>query len=130
MIDLNQFDTVTKSNAGAEIQLKRIDGKLSDAFITVIGCDSEKFREMRLERRRAEVKRLESGAMKELSQREMDEIACDTLAKCTLGWRGIAKDGQELTFTEQAAFNLYLQYPAIREQIDAAIMEREHFVQA
>jgi hypothetical protein len=124
MANLKQFDTKTNANAGVEIELKFIgSGAPSGAFIRVLGTDSDAFRDMQLERAREALDR-EAKGLPDLTPEERDERGIKTLARCTLGWRGL--DGIE-DFSIKAAENLYREYPAIREQVNIAIANRANF---
>jgi len=125
MASLKQFDTKTGSNAGVEIELKIIgSGAPSGAFIRVHGIDSDKFRDMQLERARESLER-EAKGLPDWTPGERDERGVKTLAACTLGWRGLDDIGD---FSVKAAEALYRDYPAIREQINVAIANRANFL--
>lgn len=128
---LKAFDTVTRANAGVEMELKDLrTGKGSGAFITLLGMDSEMFREIREERSRAMADRAAAGESVQISDAERTDLLCDTLARCTLGWRELdGEDGQPMPpYSYSVANSLYKKYPAIREQVNVFIAERANFV--
>lgn len=61
-------------------------------------------------------------------EEEAEEV--DMLVACTLNWRGISVSGKELAFSAEAARQLYNDPKRrwLRDQIKAAINEREHFI--
>jgi hypothetical protein len=125
MASLKQFDTKTGANAGVEVELKFIgSGAPSGAFIRVLGTDSDVFRDMQIERAREALDR-EAKGLPEWTAEERDERSVQTLARCTLGWRGL--DGID-DFSIKAAEALYRDYPAIREQVNIAIANRANFL--
>jgi len=61
---------------------------------------------------------------------EMEKRGAELLAKCTLSWSGIQEDGKALPFSVSAAQSLYLKYPWIKEQVDAACSDRSELFKA
>lgn len=132
-IALSSFDTVTRSNAGVEMQLKDLrSGKPSGAFITVLGTDGDTFRAIREERSRMLADRAAAGESVQISDAERTDMLCDMLARCTLGWRGIdSEDGNPMPpYSYSVAYSLYKMYPAIREQVNVFVAERANFAPA
>lgn len=122
---LAEFDTVTRANDGVEIELRRLtDGSPSGAFIKVYGIDSDVFRAIQTERAQDALAR-EAKRAPALTPAEVEERAIRTLARCTIGWRGIEGIPE---FSVEAAADLYRKYPAIREQINVAIADRANFL--
>jgi hypothetical protein len=132
MARLDQFDTVTRSNAGVEMELKDLrTGRGSGAFITLLGKDSAEFRAILDERSRAYADRGAAGLPLELDADEREQASREMLARCTKGWRGLERaDGTELVYSHSAAIDLYATYPAIREQVNVFIADRANFVRA
>ena len=125
MATLKQFDTRTGANAGVDVELRFIgSGAPSGAFIRVLGTDSDVFRAMQLERARESLDR-ETKGLPDWTAEERDERGVQSLAACTVGWRGLDDIGE---FTLKAAADLYRKYPAIREQINVAIADRANFL--
>lgn len=129
-MNLEQFDTVIKSNQGAECALRDIKtGRPTDAVVVLRGMDSDQFKAIKADRARDATRRAEAGQV-ELTQDDRDDMAADTAARMTVTWRGLSKGGQPLEFSVEAARQLYRQFPAIREQVSAFISDRANFVQA
>lgn len=130
-MDLNRFDTKTKANAGIEFALNDLrTGKPTDAKFRIVGSDSEHFQRLKAERSRKVAKRLQETGAEALTPEEMDEMACEMLAACTLGWSGLNHDGKPVPFSTEKAKEVYSQYPAIRDQINLAIADRANFLLA
>ena len=134
--DLNSFDTVSACNAGAEIELKDPwTGASTGAFITIMGEDSEVFKNAfykirnrrNMEKAQAERQR-QAAPILTAEQEEEDNI--ELLAACTKGWRGIARDGVEIPFSQEAAAQFYRQFPKFKQQANAAIGALENFIKA
>lgn len=130
-VNLKRFDTKTKANAGTEMELVFIgSGEKSGAFITVLGTDSDEWRLIKDERARLISDRAMAGDMTDLTADEKDGLICDALARCTKGWRGLETDAGPIEFSQVAAKKLYLDMPAIREQVNAFVGKRENFTLA
>ena len=122
---LSEFDTKTLSNKGVDVELKSLrDNSKTGAFITVLGTDSDAFKDIQIERAREALDR-ETRGLPQLTAEERDEQGIKTLARCTVGWNGIDGLGE---FSQAAAIELYRNYPAIREQVNVAIADRRNFL--
>ena len=132
-MDLAKFDTRTNSNAGIDFELNDLrTGKGSGAFIRILGSDSDTFQRLKTERSRAIAKRLEESGAEQLTSEEIDDMTAVMLASCTVGWSNIDQPGgkEPLAFSTAAAKKLYLDYPAIRDQINRAVGDRSNFLLA
>jgi hypothetical protein len=127
-MDINCFDTKTRADEGVEIELSDLKtGRPAGVFIKVIGSDGDRFSQLTTERAR-QLRDITSRG--EASKADIDRLASQLLAGCTIGWRGLTRNGDEYPYSPAAALDLYTNYPAIREQIDVAIMRRANFVLA
>ena len=145
MIDLADMDTGAASDKGAEIELRHptTHAKLG-MFITVLGKDSEVFREHTKHRAN---ERLRREAMADRTGKPLDpptaedaeEKAIELLVLCTTGWRQetdgkseatLFYKGEHLTFTIANAKRLYAEQLWIRRQVDVAIGDLENFIKA
>ena len=95
------------------------DGNLTDVYIRLVGVDSAKWREIKLDIERKAM----SGDSGSLSPAEY-------LADATLGWRGIESNGNPLEFSPDAAINLYTDAPYICDQADRFVAKRLNFMTA
>lgn len=126
---LDIFDTVTLANEGIEVELPVAKtGKPSGNWIKVYGSDSDVFREIRIERSRQYAERIAAGGAEEYTAEEREDMAADTLARCTISWRGPSFVGRP--FSVDAARKLYKAYPLIRETINVAVGNRANFALA
>lgn len=119
-MDLASLKTKPLHDAGAEMQVVGPDGQLTDAYITLVGPDSEIWRQVR---RRVERKVLAASA----SGAEADIDLADIIATATIGWRGLESDGEPVECTHEAALDLYANAPYIRDQADRFIADRGNF---
>lgn len=132
MLDLDtNFDTLTRSNEGAPCTLKDLKtGKPTEVVITLLGMDSERFQEIKTERSRDMAERAARGNFEPLDEDQKLALHIDTLARCTVGWSGMASKGEEIPFSVEKARWLYRAYPAIREQVNVFIGDRANFLPA
>lgn len=138
-MDLKELDTVTAANAGLEISLRHpATQEPIGMHITVMGRDSDAFREMQAQQNRGRLDRaVRAGSLKKGMLREqVDRDAIRLLAACTRSWRQdgveggtLTVDGVEVECTAAAAEDLYTKYPWVREQVDEAVMDRANFLQ-
>lgn len=128
---LSKFDTKTKAEKGVEIELKDIaTGEGSGIFFTILGTDSDAFRDAELERSRDMLAMSKKrGKDYKPSREEIDDGVCKILAACTVGWRGLEDDdGEPIPFSTKAAEELYQKYPRIRDQINVAMADPANFL--
>ena len=106
------------------VKLKHpVTGDELDATINIYGKDSSVFKNAIKQRAKAQIAR----KSKELDLDANDKDNIDVLADCTKSWSGIAEGSKEITFSRDAAIELYTKYVWIREQIDIAIGDRANF---
>jgi hypothetical protein len=131
---LSMFDTVSACNKGARIELLTLTGEGSGIFITILGRDSDVYkqyereqrdymnRKIMLARKRGQDLRLDSAEMTEEKEIEL-------LAKLTVGWENMPSfDGKgQLDFSKDNAVQLYAKFPAIRRQMDDACGDMQNF---
>ena len=130
MSTLDDFDTVTQSNAGAKCVLKDLrTGRPTSMHIVVLGMDSDQFRSIKLETARNMALRREQGNFDDLTPEERDDVTVDTLARMTVGWN-LVLGGEPLEFSVPKAREIYKRYPAIREQVNIFMAERANFLPA
>jgi len=135
---LDMFDSVGAANKGATFHVIRPDNnqklyfkddKTKPVKITVLGLDSDKFTELAIESKRNR-EHLEDG---ELTPQELAERDARTYAKMTVGWENMpdSETGETIIkFSEENAYNHYLKYKAMREQVHQQISDRKVFIQS
>lgn len=129
-MDLLTLDTKAHAQAGAVLSLEHpATGEPVGVEINLMGSDSEAFRgkKRELERARADkLRRARSRSAVDLST--TDNESCALLAACTTGWTGVEKGKKEIPFSVQAAEEIYMELPWIREQVDAFVGDRANFL--
>ncbi len=127
---LAMFDTVSACNKGARIELLDPEGDGSGIFISILGTDSDEFkniekeqrdymnRKIMLARKRGQDLRLDSAEMS-------DEKEIDMLSRITTGWENMPDEFE--VFSKEAAQALYKKYPSIRRQMNDASGDMQNF---
>lgn len=132
--DLSSLDTIAACNEGFELEIIHpTSGKGMGGFITVVGTDSDLFREYNNELTNLRIREnaLATRAGKDLPIPTVEDRYLEgtkMLAACTIGFRDITFEKQELEFTQANAIKLYTKIPAIRRQVDKAIADISNFM--
>jgi hypothetical protein len=129
--DLNDLDVRSAAAEGAEVELYHpVTGKGLSIFVTVVGKDSEDFKDVQSHQNRRRMGKMAKGGQRAALNLgdDVDADRIELLALCTRGWRGMVLNGQAVAFSAQAAESLYMKYPWMAEQVDQAIGDRSLFM--
>lgn len=128
--DLAPFDTLPKAENGATVPLLRLD--TGEPFVargvaltfTVCGTDSDRYQQAVAavsEWRVAEAARGGKPSSREFTAR--------VLSKITVGWTGLfSTEGVAVPVSEEAALEIYRNFPAIADQIERFVLDRANFL--
>jgi hypothetical protein len=130
-MDVFALDPAAAANEGAVLELRNPDGSAmlngeQPVTIRLLGTDSDAYTQAsnaltdRAMRNRGRQVLTAAGLL-------TDQI--NLLAKVTVGWWGLEKDGEPFPFTEDNAKALY-RVAFIREQVEAFIADRGNFSKA
>ncbi|WP_417292939.1 hypothetical protein [Desulfovibrio porci] len=112
VIDLASLDTAALCDQGAELELNNpATGEPLGVYLTLAGVDSKTFRNALGAVAGKRAKRRGSPTIEEIRAEDV-ELA----ARCTLAWRNVVVDGQELPCTLDNARQVYRRFPWMREQ--------------
>ncbi len=129
-MDFEKLDTKAASDEGVELQLLHPKtGAPLDAFITVLGVDSDAVRAALFEQQRRYAKKLASRSNQPRTPEEIEADRLELVAAATKGWRGIALEGKALEFSAAAAARFYQRFPWAMEQVDRFGSDRANFLQ-
>ena len=149
MFDLNAFDTVGNANNGAEVHIENpktgelcyLDEAMKKPVkILIQGIKSDKARAKQLENMKALSKKKAKANLKRGKNNEVvedfdfdyDKIVkdqCELLADLTIDFINLlGADGKPLKFDRDSAYNLYMRYEAIREQVNAFVSDEANFI--
>lgn len=100
--------------------------------ITVASTDSDVYRKASLAQQNKRIKTMARGrrSLAAMTAEEMEEESLDMLANMTMGWEGVLVGTEPLTFTKDAARELYRKHTFIREQVDEAMADRSLFLKS
>lgn len=127
-MDLSKLDTTKRSNAGMEVKIVTPDtGQDTGIRISMLGRDSDLYRKTLHEQNRKRAQRTRNVRNYIITSEEIERDAIDLLAHCATGWTGIEENGAAVSFSVDAARDLFTRFPTIREQVDAEVHDRANF---
>lgn len=134
--NLSSLDTASVAERGAVmtvlhpttgVALAQSDG--SPVTLILSGEDSERFRRADRANRNKRLARQQQGRQIRVSTEELDAESLGLLVAVTLGWSGVALDGDtDLVFSAENATKLYTSFPWLREQANAFVVDRANFL--
>ncbi len=135
-MDLGKFDTQRNATQGVNMELKhpgtgqvlKQDGTGVPITINLTGRDAADYQQLA---HKVQNKKLDkagrSGRLKVTAEEiEDDELALLVLS--TKGWAGITIEGVAIEYSPEAAKQLYLRFPWIREQASEFVADRSNFL--
>lgn len=122
MTDLTDLYTVEAHGIGAEMQVKGPDGVKLDMYISFVGIDSEKWEEIQTKFRTEQLEAATKG------KTALAKVISKMLSEAAFAWRGFKSKGDVVEFTNDAAFELFVNAPYVREQADDYIATRANFI--
>lgn len=124
-MDLKTLDITSPANEGVWMDIEHpITGEVLDIKIKVAGIDSNIYRKKLREQQN---KRIRKG-FKNITAEELEAEAIELLVACTLDWKGVEYEGQELECNPENIRKIYKEFPWIREQVDLFINDRANFL--
>ena len=129
-MDLKKYNLTERADNGATLDLvDPITGEtLEGVTFMLLGTDSAAYREHTRGIQRARIAKLAKSRSKSLDLSVSEREEAETLAVCTIGWEGIKYGEVELEYSHDAAVQLYLNHPWIKDQVDAFIGDRANFL--
>lgn len=97
--------------------------------ITLAGSDSERFRKVQRASTNRRLK-TQSSRRGQVTSEELEADSLETLAACTISWRGLVVDGEALECNAANARKAYKRLPWLKEQVDAFVGDRANFLKA
>lgn len=130
-MDVFAIDPTAAANEGAVLELRDPTGAPmlngdEPVTITLLGTDSDVYTKASFALTN---RALRNRGKQNVTAESLLADDINVLAKVTLGWSGIDKDGAPFPFTEDNAKVLY-RVAFIREQVQAFIVDRANFVKA
>jgi hypothetical protein len=126
VIDLATLDTTRAAAEGVELELAHpVTRAPLGVYIRIVGQDSARYRQRVIDQVNAR-----RGRRDALDADTLTEDAVLLAARCTVGWRGLVIEGEEIAYAADAAAALYRRFPWIREQVIAGVEDRALFLPA
>lgn len=128
-IDLADFDTSKGAEQGFELTIADLkSGAPTTMKITVLGADSDAYRERQRQFQRARVERMNKSRRMNITPDEIEAEALELLVEVTTGWSGFRLNGADLPFNRDNVRMVYKRFGWIREQVDQAVGDRGNFL--
>ena len=130
-MDFTKLDVTTAANAGALMQVTHpsTGDDLEGTTITLLGQDSDVYQK-EIKKRAEQSLNNRSGRNKKVDLDEAKLKGAELLARLTTGWTGIAEGKAGVDCTFENCVKMYLKYSWLREQVEAFIGDRGHFIKS
>lgn len=121
-MDLSNFDLAAYADKGHTFALKNpYTGEDTDIKITVVGADSRKYRQARVDAVRASAKSDHTL--------DSDDFNSIVYSRCIIGWEGVEDEGKAVKLTVDNAEKLLNKYLWMIDQIGEEVEKRANFTQ-
>lgn len=132
--NLDSLDTVAACNKPVEIEIKSVTGQPTGFFISVLGKDSDTYRNLVRGMADESLKRQAMGK-NDASLDKIEQRNLDALVAVTTSWRlgdsNIVPLGdEELAFSPANVRKVYERLLPVREQVAEAVNDLENFIRA
>ena len=121
------FFTKDAANAGVKVPLYWPDGRKSDYWLLVAGCDSDVYIQGKLKVDRLGMTRYKSMTDEEAQELHSEEIL-KLKASCVIDWNMEDNDGQKKAHTFENVVTLLRNAPQLVSEIDDVIYSRAKYV--
>lgn len=130
--NLASLDTIAACNKPVEIEIRDITGQPTGFFISVLGKDSDIYRNLVRGMADESLKRQAMGKQSDTSLDKIEQRNIDALVAVTTGWRlgeskAVPLDDEELDCTPANVRKVYERLLPVREQVAEAINDLENF---
>lgn len=113
--------TLETHEAGAELRLvSPIDGKPTDFYLTIVGVDSNRWRDAELDGKR---KIMAMSKAEQSDKKAHRAIIAEVLSQAVIDWKGFDKE-----FDREFVKDVFINSPLIAEQVDEFIGKRANFI--
>jgi hypothetical protein len=134
--NIPQLDTKQAAEAGVVVGIKALDGVTpvcnadgKPLEIKVLGRDSRAYAAAMHEIQQARLNKMAQGGNATATFEESQKTTLELLVACTVGWANfLDANGDPVAFSRAAVAELYSQFPAVRDQVDACIGNRANFL--
>lgn len=124
-LDLATLNTTPSAEEGSWLELEHpVTGEPLDIHIKLAGTDSDHYQK---QLRKQQDKRLKKGFRKTKSE-ELENEGIELLVACTLEWKNVVHEDQELQCDAANVRWLYKNYKWIKEAVDEFVGDRSNFL--
>jgi len=124
-MELGSLKTTEIHEVGSECNIKDpATGEATDFFITIMGADSKEWRKHKKAQQAAMIKARQEDKIESLDYDKMD---VDALVDCTIGWRGLVDNGEEVKCSKKSAKELYENAPRVVVQLLSYVGNNANF---
>lgn len=136
-MDLENLDTTSLADQGADLELMTPSGKLivdeatkKPWTIRLLGVDSRKYQELQHRSANKRIARRQRSRKAVVTSEELDTDQLEILIDITINWSGISlnKAAGPLPFTKENVRMLYMRFPWIREQAEDFVQDRANYL--
>lgn len=129
-MEIGNLETAEAHGEGAECRIKGFDGKDTDVFIHIKGCDSLESQKCTSRARRDATVKLSSKdlAKKGLSDDYYIDVEVGELVELTTGWRGLTDKGEPVPYSKERSERLFRSSPGVRSQLINFAYNRANFI--
>ncbi|RLE28263.1 MAG: hypothetical protein DRJ65_00100 [Acidobacteria bacterium] len=127
--DFACLDTSKKAADGVEFELRHpTTGAMLDAFITVVGMDSQAHRDARDKASEKIRRRQSEDGRRANSPSDIDDLKFETAIGDVVGWRGILDLGEEVVFSRPNVRSMFFRFKFMVDQVGEAVYDRSRFL--
>lgn len=105
-----------------------VSGKPIGLVIQVVGTDSAAYQNIQRKLQNRRLQKWQRNRSTKMSAEQLEEEQLELLCSCIHSWTGMVVDGKEVEFSPDAAREILVRFPFVREQIDEAIGDRANFL--
>ena len=133
--NLASLDTISACNKPFEVEIKTISGMPTGFFISVLGKDSDTYRNIVRSMADETMRRQATGKNADTSLEKMEKKNIDALVAVTTGWRfgngnAVPLGEESLEFSPANARRVYTEILPVRQQVQEAVDNLENFISA
>lgn len=127
-MNLRDYEFRRVAEEGVSVPLlDPVTGEATGAALKLRGRDAPTLKALELEQRRRRLEQLARDGVDRIEPQQRDEEELEMLVAATVGWEGLALDGEAIPFSAEKARWLYTEFPCFFEQARVAVVKRANF---
>lgn len=122
---LDQLNTAKTADEGVWMEIEHpVSGEPIDMHLKMLGSDSETYKKTI---RKQQDRHLKKG-LRQLKSEQVEADTIELIVSCTLDWRNVEENGQELDCTKENVRHVYKTYDFVKEQAREFVEDRSNFL--